>query len=103
MPRLRTLSQISFFCSLSLAFFLLFSLLASSPLQEHLILHESIDQVPQQFIHLGPADPTQQLSLSFAMKPRNITGLALEVEAISDPAHPKYTQFLTREQVRTII
>ncbi|GJJ11874.1 hypothetical protein Clacol_006112 [Clathrus columnatus] len=83
----------------SLALLLIFSLIYSSPLQEELIVHRQIQEIPDQFIHTGKANPNTPLTFRIKLASHNLTGLEKRLYETSDPTNQQYGIHLTKEQV----
>ena len=73
---------------------------AANPLFHNLVIHESIQSIPDGFVQTGPAPPSKVLKLRIALTQNNIQGLESELYAVSDPASARYGQHLSKEQVR---
>ena len=50
--------------------------------------------------NLGPAAPSQQVALTFALKHANAGALEQRLVEVSDPGHARYGSFLTSSEVR---
>ncbi|XP_004717129.1 tripeptidyl-peptidase 1 [Echinops telfairi] len=59
--------------------------------------------LPPGWVSLGRLDPEEELSLTFALRQRNLERLAHVVQAVSDPRSPRYGKYLTLEDVAELV
>lgn len=59
--------------------------------------------LPPGWVSLGRVDPEEELSLTFALKQRNLERLSELVQAVSDPSSPQYGKYLTLEDVAELV
>ncbi|GJJ16186.1 hypothetical protein Clacol_010466 [Clathrus columnatus] len=95
--------RLSFISSFGLASLVIFVLISSSPVQEHLLVHGEIHTLPQEFQINGAADPQHILTLTIELVSNNMTGLEKELYAVSDPKSDRYGQHLNRSQVDSFV
>lgn len=90
-----------------LAFSLLFALcIASSAITSSfypLVIHETLDAVPNGFSIVGQATSDSLLNLQLVLKPRNIGGLKDVFEAVSTPGSNRYGKHLSQEEVAVFV
>lgn len=67
----------------------------------NLVVHESIQSVPNGFTRVASAPANQTLNLRLAPTNTNMTGLEELLYAVSTPGSPLYGQHLSKEEVRT--
>ncbi|GJJ13486.1 hypothetical protein Clacol_007740 [Clathrus columnatus] len=89
--------------SLRLGLCLVFGLIFSVPLEEHLVVHGQIQSIPPEYIVNGAAGPQHLLQLTIELNPGNVSGLEAELYAVSDPRSSKYGQHLTKGEVDSFV
>lgn len=69
----------------------------SHPNQSH-VYNPWLCRLPPGWVSLGRVDPEEELSLTFALRQRNVDKLSELVQAVSDPGSPRYGACWDREQ-----
>ncbi|XP_066222613.1 tripeptidyl-peptidase 1 isoform X1 [Saccopteryx leptura] len=59
--------------------------------------------LPPGWASLGRAHPEEELSLTFALRQQNLERLSELVQAVSDPASPRYGKYLTLDDVAELV
>lgn len=60
-------------------------------------------RIPDAWRSLGRVDPSETLSLTFALRQQNVARLAALVEEVSTPGSPAYGKFLSLDEVRALV
>ncbi|KAF7982625.1 hypothetical protein HWV62_27045 [Athelia sp. TMB] len=68
-----------------------------------LAAHERLDAIPEGFLTAGRAPDHSLLSLQFALKPRDISGLERVFYAVSTPGNSKYGKHLSQDEVAAFV
>ncbi|KZT38182.1 family S53 protease-like protein [Sistotremastrum suecicum HHB10207 ss-3] len=76
---------------------LLASLAAGAP--QPFIVHETIESVPQGFVHAGTPSSTTELSLRIGLVQNNIVGLQEKLIEISTPSSATYGQWMSTSEI----
>ncbi|KZS94687.1 family S53 protease [Sistotremastrum niveocremeum HHB9708] len=79
---------------------LLASLAAGAP--QPFIVHETIESVPQGFVHAGTPSSTTELSLRIGLVQNNIVGLQEKLIEISTPSSATYGQWMSTSEIAGI-
>ncbi|XP_054829079.1 tripeptidyl-peptidase 1 [Eublepharis macularius] len=64
---------------------------------------DQLFRVPDGWRHVGRVGPSEQLSLTFALRQRNVERLAELVRRVSSPDSPDYGHFLTLAEVQALV
>lgn len=92
------------FATSALLAFVLAGLATASPLVATTFrVHELRPAVPSGFTEVGPASPQTTLNLRLALSQSDPDGLADALYRVSDPDSEEYGQYLSKEEVRTIL
>ncbi|GJJ11841.1 hypothetical protein Clacol_006079 [Clathrus columnatus] len=99
----RSLVRLSLLSSLGLGLLLLFSLIYSSPLQEQLVVHLQLDQVPDSYVQVGKPNSQDVIKFTIGLVSPNMSYLETKLYEISNPNHTDYGKYFSKEEVEDIV
>ncbi|XP_059209379.1 tripeptidyl-peptidase 1 [Centropristis striata] len=79
------------------------SLLFSSSVWSGYLEYDQDVLIPDDWTHVGPVDPTEELELTFALKQQNIDQVEEILRRVSDPDSYAYGQYLTLQEVSSLV
>ena len=68
-----------------------------------MIVQHARQSVPNGFVQDGPAPSTESITIRMALASTDMDGLQQKLLSISDPSNAEYGQWLSKDEVNTIL